>query len=560
MAALVSRTAIQNCPNCLDKNNSQLLQDNLRLKEVVVHKEKLHTKLRQDIRKLKGVVKLMKRLMRTISDDWIEEEEPQEEQPQGVNKEPLVEQQREHQEHRADKQQGDLEEPRELRKPGELKKRKLKQNTGALSANLGKRINQEQYKVYKKYTLAVEHDEAVKQLPTRLPQNPKVQLQKGFPIIPIDPANFTTKSIPVITKLSSVVDDSSSAVNKYSEEQVDQEINTPEKMDAPGEVIDPEQAPVKHSGDTGGGSEELEPDCPSVDAGSYMTFKEEVVSDPLLTTRQEQTTILKEEVVSDVDSISNTQDSSTIPLGLKALLQCVPTTELMDESSDVGDISSVLTDSYSVVDDSTSIVADSSSVVTDSTSLTAEFSSTTEAQEQMGPPPKKGDLTETVISTILLPSHLSSSIPLTNASGEMESNYVTMKKELAESVIMDVDDSKPLRKRSNNVICPTCRLGFTSKASCNRHQREKHTGAPNAQFRCEICSKSVCTQRALNAHFENVHSERKKWKCGRCNKVISTRYGLIKHKETPSACDRNVRKQQIKRSLSLSADNKYYVL
>ena len=69
----------------------------------------------------------MKRLMRTISDDWIEEEEPQEEQPQGVNKEPLVEQQREHQEHRADKQQGDLEEPRELRKPGELKKRKLKQ-------------------------------------------------------------------------------------------------------------------------------------------------------------------------------------------------------------------------------------------------------------------------------------------------------------------------------------------------------------------------------------------------------------------------------------------------
>ena len=97
----------------------------------------------------------------------------------------------------------------------------------------------------------------------RLPQNPKVQLQKGFPIIPIVPANFTTKSIPVITKLSSVVDDSSSAVNKYSEEQVDQEINTPEKMDAPGEVIDPEQAPVKHSGDPGGGSEELEPDCPA---------------------------------------------------------------------------------------------------------------------------------------------------------------------------------------------------------------------------------------------------------------------------------------------------------
>ena len=36
MADLYSRTAIQNCPNCLDKNNSQLLQDNLRLKVIDV--------------------------------------------------------------------------------------------------------------------------------------------------------------------------------------------------------------------------------------------------------------------------------------------------------------------------------------------------------------------------------------------------------------------------------------------------------------------------------------------------------------------------------------------
>ena len=101
-----------------------------------------------------------------------------------------------------------------------------------------------------------------------------------------------------------------------------------------------------------------------------------------------------------------------------------------------------------------------------------------------------------------------------------------------------------LKKRKRSLLsdeeetCSFCFKVFNKKANRIYHERTVHS---LKQIKCEICGRSLNSQRSLAQHKEIYHSEKNEtFGCDECGKVLSTKSILERHKKTVHTKSSNI--------------------
>lgn len=82
-----------------------------------------------------------------------------------------------------------------------------------------------------------------------------------------------------------------------------------------------------------------------------------------------------------------------------------------------------------------------------------------------------------------------------------------------------------------NVPCPNCFKGFTTKSSMERHC-EKSCGKnnnPDAKFRCKNCVKGYKSQGSLTRHLKNECGKEPQFICPFCERSFGQNSSLVRH-------------------------------
>ena len=88
-----------------------------------------------------------------------------------------------------------------------------------------------------------------------------------------------------------------------------------------------------------------------------------------------------------------------------------------------------------------------------------------------------------------------------------------------------LDKEKQKEEKAKPFVCTICNLGYNSKNSLNRHDKNVHE---LKRFKCDLCDKIYRNKRDLTIHKRDVHNSFS-IKCSKCGMKIKTKRLLKIH-------------------------------